>query len=66
MKVKELIRRLKLCDQSASMIFYYLKDANLNNCEYESLIDFNEGGENEDQGRVELTIKKQDSNENGN
>ena len=66
MKVKELIRRLKLCDQSASMIFYYLKDANLNNCEYESLIDFNEGGENNDQGRVELTIKTQDSNENGN
>ena len=66
MIVKELVRRLKLCDQNDSMIFYYLKEANLNNCEYESLIDFNEGGENEDQGRVELTIKKQDSNENGN
>jgi len=66
MTVKELIRKLQLLDQSASMIFYYLKDANLNNCEYESLIDFNEGGENNDQGRVELTIKTQDSNENGN
>jgi len=66
MTVKELIRRLKLCDQSASMIFYYLKDANLNNCEYETLLDFDEGGENKGQGRVELTIKLQDSNENGN
>tara|TARA_R110000772_G_scaffold222506_1_gene332973 strand:- start:109 stop:309 length:201 start_codon:yes stop_codon:yes gene_type:complete len=66
MKVKELIRRLKLCDQSASMIFYYLKDANLNNCEYETLLDFDEGGENKGQGRVELTIKTENSDEMGN
>ena len=66
MKVKDLIKKLKKCDQNSSMIFYYLKDANLNNCEYETLFDFDEGGENDGQGRVELTIKLENSNENGN
>ena len=42
------------------MIFYYLKDANLNNCEYETLFEFDEDN------RVELTIKLENSNENGN
>ena len=65
MTVIELVRRLKLCDQNASIIFYYLKGANLNNCEYETLLDFDEGGENEGQSRVELTIKKEGSDENG-
>ena len=70
MKVKELIRRLKLCDPNSSMIFYYLKDANLLNCEYETLLGFDQGGaedkEGNDLGRVELTIKEENSNENGN
>ena len=48
-----------------TIIFYYLKGANLNNCEYETLFDFDEGGENEGQSRVELTIKKEGSDENG-
>ena len=60
MKVKELIKKLKKCNQNSSMIFYYLKDANLNNCEYETLFEFDEDN------RVELTIKLENSNENGN
>jgi len=66
MKVKELIKKLKKCDQNSSIIFYYLKDENLNNCEYETLLEFDEGGENDGQGSVELTIKLENSNENGN
>ena len=65
MKVKELIKKLKKYNQNSSMIFYYLKDANLLNCEYETLFDFDEGGENDGQGRVELTIKEENSDENG-
>ena len=52
MKVKELIRRLKLCDQNSTMIFYFLKKATLNNCEYETLLEFDEGGLNKNQGRT--------------
>ena len=48
MKVKELVRRLKLCDQNKDLIFYYLKDHTLNGCQYETII--------EDE-RVELTIQ---------
>ena len=66
MKVKELIRRLKLCDQNSTMIFYFLKKATLNNCEYETLLEFDEGGLNKNQGRTELTIKLENSDENGN
>ena len=60
MKVKELIKKLKSFDQNRNMIFYYLKDANLNNCELETLFEFD--GDN----RLELTIKLENSNENGN
>ena len=48
MKVKELIRKLKICDQNA----------NLNGCEYETLLEVDE--------QAELTIKLDDSDENGN
>ena len=48
MKVKELVRRLKLCDQNKDLTFYYLKDHTLNGCQYETII--------EDEG-VELTIQ---------
>ena len=65
MKVKELIRRLKLCDQNSTMVFYFLRKATLNNCEYETLLEFNEGGMKENQGRTELTIKLENSDENG-
>ena len=36
-----------------------------NNCEYETLLEFDEGGLNENQGRTELTIKLENSDENG-
>ena len=57
MKVKELIKRLKLCNQNKPMRFYFLKDANLNGCEYETLLEMNE--------QTELTIKLDGSNEMG-
>ena len=60
MKVKELIKKLKSVDQNRNVIFYFLKDANLNNCEYETLLEFDEDN------RVELTIKLENSDENGN
>ena len=55
MKVKELIKKLKSVDQNRNVIFYFLKDANLNNCEYETLLEFDEDN------RVELTIKLENS-----
>ena len=58
MKVKELVRRLKLCDQNKPIRFYFLQYANLNGCEYETLLEFDE--------QAELTIKLDDSDENGN
>ena len=58
MTVKELIKRLKLYDQNKPMRFYFLKDANLNGCEYETLLEVDE--------QAELTIKLDDSDENGN
>ena len=64
--VKELVKRLKMCDQEATMIFYFLRKANLNNCEYETILEFDEGREKDDQGRVELTIQLEGSDENGN
>ena len=57
MKVKELVRRLKLCDQNKPMRFYFLKNADLNGCEYETLLEMNE--------QTELTIKLNGSNETG-
>ena len=57
MKLKELIRKLKLYDQNKPMRFYFLKDANLNGCEYETLLEMNE--------QTELTIKLDGSNETG-
>ena len=66
MKVKELVKRLKLCNQNSTMVFYYLKNDTLNNCEYETLLEFDEGGLNENQGRTELTIKLENNDENKN
>ena len=49
MQVKELIRRLKLCNQESDMVFYYLKNHELITCHYETLLEVD--------NRVELTIQ---------
>jgi hypothetical protein len=50
MKVKDLISALKKCNQNSKMVFYYLKDNDLINCNYETLL-------NVEKNRVELTIQ---------
>ena len=46
MKVKELIQALQRCeDQDEEIIFYHLKDHNLNNCELETIIPTEQGVE---------------------
>ena len=57
MIIKELVRRLKLCNQNKPIKFYFLKDADLSGCEYETLLEMNE--------QVELTIKLNNSDEMG-
>ena len=57
MIIKELIRRLKLCNQNKPIRFYFLKDADLSGCKYETLLEMNE--------QVELTIKLDNSDEMG-
>ena len=57
MIIKELIRRLKLCNQNKPIRFYFLKDAGLSGCESETLLEMNE--------QVELTIKLDNSDEMG-
>jgi hypothetical protein len=49
MKVKQLIEKLKSCNQNKNLRFYYLKNDNLNGCQYETIIEVNE--------QVELTIQ---------
>ena len=49
MKIKDLIRALKKCNQNSKVIFYYLKDNDLINCGYETLLSVD--------NRVELTIQ---------
>ena len=49
MKVKELIKKLKSCDQNKDLRFYYLKNNTLNGCQYETIIEIDE--------QVELTIQ---------
>ena len=50
MKIKNLMKALKKCNQESEIIFYYLKDKNLINCNYETLLDVGHK-------RVELTIQ---------
>jgi len=53
MKVKELIQRLEGLDLDAEIIFYYLKDNNLNECQLcqlETIIECDR--------RVEITIEE--------
>ena len=56
MKVKELIKRLKSCDQNKDLRFYYLKNNTLNGCQYETIIEIDE--------QVELTIQDDTESEN--
>jgi hypothetical protein len=49
MQIKDLIRALKKCNQNSKVIFYYLKDNDLINCSYETLLSVD--------NRVELTIQ---------
>ena len=44
------MKALKKCNQESKIIFYYLKDNNLINCNYETLLDVG-------YKRVELTIQ---------
>ena len=55
MKVKELIKKLKSCDQNKDLRFYYLKDNNLNGSQYETIIEVDE--------QVELTIQDETERE---
>ena len=66
MKVGELIKQLKQCDQNSQMVFYYNKDHVLNNCElayennywpHEPILEFDD--------HVELIIKPEGSEEGG-
>ena len=49
MKVKDLIKALKKCNQNSKVIFYYLKNNDLTSCSYETLLNVD--------NRVELTIQ---------
>ena len=55
MKVKELIKRLKSCNQNKDLRFYYLENNNLNGCQYETIIEVDE--------QVELTIQNDEERE---
>ena len=55
MQVKELVRRLKLCNQELDMVFYHLKDHELKGCDYETLLEVD--------NHVELTIQDIDDEE---
>ena len=55
MKVKDLIKKLKSCDLNKDLRFYYLKDDNLNGCQYETIIEVDE--------QVELTIQDETESE---
>jgi hypothetical protein len=50
MLVKDLIRALKKCNQESKLVFYHLKNDDLVNCDYETLLEVD--------NRVELTIQE--------
>ena len=54
MKVKELIERLKECEQNSLIQFYFLKDYDLSNCKLETILQAD--------GQTEITIEE---NEDG-
>ena len=57
-KVKDLINILQKVEPNKEIIFYHLKDHNLQGCELESFLDI-------DKDFVELTFKNIDSDEGG-
>ena len=50
MKVKELIERLKACEQNSLIQFYFLKDYDLSNCKLETILQAD--------GQTEITIEE--------
>ena len=57
MKVNKLIDTLKTCRQSDNVRFYFLENSTLHGCEYETILNVDD--------QVEITIKKDNSDENG-
>jgi hypothetical protein len=53
MKVKELIERLKECEQNSLIQFYFLKDYDLNNCKLETILQAD--------GQTEITIEAENN-----
>jgi dihydroorotase-like cyclic amidohydrolase len=51
MLVKDLVKALKKCNQKSKLIFYHLKNDDLINCDYETLLEV-------ENNRVELTIQE--------
>lgn len=51
MKVKDIVKALKKCNQESELVFYHLKNDDLINCKYETLLEV-------DDNRVELTIQE--------
>ena len=56
MLVKDLVRALKKCTQKSELIFYHLKNNDLINCDYETLLEVEDNG-------VELTIQERANND---
>jgi len=54
---QELINVLKTCRQSDNVRFYFLKDSILHGCVHETILNVDD--------QVEITIKKDNSDENG-
>jgi dihydroorotase-like cyclic amidohydrolase len=51
MLVEDLVRALKKCNQKSKLVFYHLKNDDLINCDYETLLEV-------ENNRVELTIQE--------
>jgi hypothetical protein len=51
MLVKDLVKALKKCNQKSKLVFYHLKNDDLINCDYETLLEVEDN-------RVELTIQE--------
>jgi hypothetical protein len=56
MLVKDLVRALKKCNKKSELIFYHLKNNDLINCDYETLLEVEDN-------RVELTIQERANND---
>ena len=56
MLVKYLMKALKKCNQRSELIFYHLKNNDLINCDYETLLEVEDN-------MVELTIQERANND---